>query len=375
MSEKKKIAVIDNSIDVTGALNAILNYVEFAKEHYSFIFLLPSGSRATEKIKARGYEVLEVQFLEINKNWKHLLLYLPRLIQNALRLKDIVKEKNIAVIHVNDFYNLVGVTSKILGGHFSLITHVRFMPNRFPSLLVKVWMMLNLKFAHSIICVSQAVKNLLPSNPKVNVIYDSLSIPPFEDRKIIEEKECIHLLYLAHYIPGKGQDFALEAFSQAYQQIPKLHLKFVGGDMGLEKNRLFKEKLIAKAIKLGLQDAITFSGPVSDVQREIVSADIMLNFSESESFSMTCLEALSVGTPLIATDCGGPAELFIHKESGWLVPNRNIPAMSQAILQLSEDSKMRQKFSTNSIIYVRSKFSMRNTYKILANLYDSLWSR
>ena len=56
----------------------------------------------------------------------------------------------------------------------------------------------------------------------------------------------------------------------------------------------------------------------------------MLNFSESESFSMTCLESLYYGTPLIATDSGGPAELFKHGESGHLVPNRDVQAMAKA---------------------------------------------
>lgn len=371
MSEKKKIAIIDNSIDVTGALNAILNYVEFAKEHYSFIFLLPSGSRATEKVKARGYEVLEVPFLEINKNWKHMLLYLPRLTQNAFRLKKIVRKNNIALVHVNDFYNLVGVIAKILGGNFSLITHVRFMPDRFTPFLRTLWIKLHIKYANIIICVSYAVKRLLSDHAKIQVVYDSLNYHPSCTR-IHQEKENINLLYLAHYIPGKGQNYALEAFKIAWEQNFKLRLKFVGGDMGMEKNKHFKETLICRAKILGLQDAVYFSGPVDDVQKELSIADIMLNFSESESFSMTCLEALSNGVPLIATDCGGPAELFVHGASGLLVPNRNIHSMCEAILQLSEDYKMREKFSMNSINYVGNKFSKINTLQTLVKLYHTI---
>jgi glycosyltransferase involved in cell wall biosynthesis len=84
---------------------------------------------------------------------------------------------------------------------------------------------------------------------------------------------------------------------------------------------------------------------------------------------MTCLEALAHGVPLIAMDCGGPAELFEHGESGYLIPNRDVEAGAKTILLLSNDSEMRTRFSKNSVRYVRRKFSNENTFKKLADVY------
>ena len=364
------VLIIENSVDITGAFNAIFHYANCARSSYNFVFVLPRRSRLTKQVSDKGFPVETLPFLEISKRPMNLLLYLPVLIKNAVRLKRLIQQHRVSLVHVNDFYNLTGVIAKMLGGRFALLTHVRFMPDRFPQLLVKCWMYLNLRYSERIICVSYAVKRCLPSHPKIQVVYDGLAYTV--SNKINREKrndDCVNLLYLAHYIPGKGQDYALEAFCKAYQQNSKLRLRFVGGDMGLEKNQWYREQLVRRAEELGIQGMVTFAGPTTNVSQEFAQADIALNFSESESFSMTCLEALTHGVPLIATDCGGPSELFEHGESGYLIQIWDMEAAEQSILQLTEDCEMRHRFSQNSISYTRRKFSSENTFEKLADVY------
>lgn len=115
--------------------------------------------------------------------------------------------------------------------------------------------------------------------------------------------------------------------------------------MGLPKNHRYHAQLMRRADELGVAQAVAFDGPISDIRKAFAQADIALNFSESESFSRTCLEALAAGVPLIATDCGGPAELFEHGKSGYLIPNRDVEVGKNAILLLASDSEMRRRFS------------------------------
>jgi glycosyltransferase involved in cell wall biosynthesis len=105
------------------------------------------------------------------------------------------------------------------------------------------------------------------------------------------------------------------------------------------------------------------------------AADIVLNFSESESFSLTCLDALFFGTPLIASDCGGPAELFEHERSGLLVPNRDVLAMSAAIVQLAASADTRQRFAEAGRYFVRQKFAPAHTYQLLGELYKQVLAK
>ena len=73
--------------------------------------------------------------------------------------------------------------------------------------------------------------------------------------------------------------------------------------------------------------------------------------------------------PLIASDCGGPAELFETGKLGLLVPNRDVPAMAVAMGELSSNVALRQRFSVASRIFVLHKFSPVRTYCLLANCY------
>ena len=372
---KAKVAIIDNAIDVTGAIKAIVAYAEYVKKDFSFLFVLPTDSRAVAYVEEHGFTVFEVPFLEISKNWKNLMFYFPKLLTNAIRLVRILNRQGVELVHVNDFYNIAPILAKHLGGKFKLVSHVRFMPDRFPSGLMKLWLRLSLQSTEAIICVSEAVRRLLPDHSKINLIYDGLLPTQAPSLLVSEKQECIRLLYLAHYIPGKGQNYALDAFFLAFQENPKLRLRFVGGDMGLKKNKEFKRFLIQRAEDLQLQDVISFAGQTYTPENEITAANIVLNFSESESFSLTCLESLRLGTPLIATDSGGPAELFVHKESGWLVPNKDIQAMKIAILQLSENWEIRKKFIRNSSVFVRRKFAPSNTFERLKAMYINVLNK
>lgn len=371
---RRSILIIDNSIAITGALKAIVNATTHLKSEFEFIFVLPQKTTAAEYVIASGFKVHQLPFTEISKRPKDLLLYAPNLLLNAIQLKKIATHYGVRVVHVNDFYNMVGIVAKMLGAEYQIITHVRFMPQRFVATLANSWAKLNLKYAARIICVSEAVSFFFPKVSKVVVIPDPVPEKENHPAKIIsseqEQAMAVHLLYLSNFIRGKGQDFALTAFKEAYKIDKRLRLTFVGGDMGLEKNKAFKAELQNSVINSGLEDVVTFEEFVQDVERRMKAADIFLNFSESESLSMTCLDALYYGVPLIVTDCGGPAELFENGRSGYLVPNKNVAAMKIAILNLASNHKLQHVFSVNGKQSVREKFNPAKTYFRLGSIYQ-----
>jgi glycosyltransferase involved in cell wall biosynthesis len=379
MAKNKPIhtLIIDNSPAMTGALRAILHVVMREREEVRASFVLPSSGSGTSLLREHGFHVESLPFVEIRKSIGHLMVYGPCLLANGWRLSRIVKRHKIDVLHCNDFYNLAGLAIRLFGVRIPTVTHVRFIPHRF-GLLARLWAALHLRFSDKIVCVSEAVRSYFPPHhQKVIVIPDSLPEDErYEGPSLRTRRDTtIELLYLSNYIPGKGQDLALSAFEKAFRQNPGLRLTFVGGDMGLEKNRTFRMELERKAMAMGLHNVVTFEAFADDVEAVIKRADIVLNFSESESFSMTCLEALYHGIPLIASDCGGPAELFEHDKSGLLVPNRDIESMTKAILELALDSTKRQQFAAEGRSFVRSKFGREQSSQRLVKLYQSLVER
>ncbi|MBS1775970.1 MAG: glycosyltransferase family 4 protein [Bacteroidetes bacterium] len=351
------ILIIDNSVAFTGAFKCALNEALALKEKHRFVFVLPSGSSVANLAKEKGFQVHTLPFREISKSVKAIAIYPFALLKNTIALRKIVRHEHVELIQINDFYNLLGAALRIMGYKSKMFTYVRFLPQTIPSPLRKFWLYAAQKYSDKIIAVSDAVLNQLPMNAKNVRLYDpvNLSEHVVSAPKISEK---ISFLYLANFTRGKGQNYALEAFFKAFQENPNLQLTFAGSNMGLEKNEIFRQELISRTQALGLSSVVSFQTFVENVEIAIKNADIMLNFSDGESFSMTCLEASFYGTPMIATRCGGPEEIIDHNQTGILVAKANISEMTQAMLSLSKDKTMRKRFSEAGKTFVRKKFSL-----------------
>lgn len=368
------ILLVDNSRAVTGALNALRHATSPLRDQFDFAYVLPTGSTGRAVLEADGYRVHELPFVEISRRPADLLRYLPLLLLNGWRLRRLVRQEGGQALHMNDFYNLTGYVARWLSlGKLPVLTHVRFLPQVLPQMFARPWRWLAENAAQQVLCVSEAVrKYFAPANTRVRTVYDPLpargeEMPPYQVGA--DPATTVRLLYLSNYIRGKGQDLALAGFRAAYAQNPALRLHFVGGDMGMSKNQEFRQELEAAARGAGLQDVVQFDGFAANTEGAMKTHDIVLNFSEAESFSLTCLDALYYGVPLIASDCGGPAELFENGQSGLLVPNRDVQAMATAITTLAADESLRRRFSDASRRFVREKFAPANTYQRLAESY------
>ncbi len=91
-------------------------------------------------------------------------------------------------------------------------------------------------------------------------------------------------------------------------------------------------------------DAITFIGNLPVVEEVLVGADLFLLPSETESFGLAALEALSCEVPVVATRVGGLPEVITDGETGFLRPVGDVEGMAEAALNLLEDNVLRRRF-------------------------------
>lgn len=370
--KKPVVLVIENSIDVTGALKSITRTAYDLIDQFDFMFIIPQNSKARIWIEGKGFnKITELPMREVSKRLSLLLLYIPYLVINAYRLNRIVRQKGVSLIHVNDLYNLLPVVIRLFGNATPYVCHIRFLPDKFPGWLFKIWFRLHIKYAKKVIAVSKSVLEQLPAHPKLTLIFNELPVEErYPDLVNHEPNKSIYtFLYLSNFIRGKGQNYALEAFAQIHHELPQWKLRFVGGDMGLKKNHAFKVDLQEQAVKLGVYEKTEWEGFTEEVEREYKLSDIVLNFSESESFSITCLEALYFGKPVIATECGGPSEIIENNKSGILVPNKNVIEMANAMLTLALNKLKRREFALYGRYSVTEKFSVEQTSKKLEAIY------
>ena len=363
---KPRVLIIENSVDVTGAATSITRSCEILRDSFEFLFILPSNSMAVDMVQRKGFEVVTFPMKEIRKKTWALIQYIPFLLINAWRLHKLIRKEKIDLVVNNDFYNLIPVLCRFLPGRrIPYVCFVRFLPSKFPARLVRLWCGLHSRYASGIIAVSEAVRRELPVEGKVEVIYNQL---PAEET-VYEPASSTVILYPSNYIKGKGHEYALESFVRIADRYPAWNLMFVGSDMGLKKNKDFKTALIRRAHDLGLQDRVEWRGSVQYMGPLYRQAGLVLNFSESESFSLTCLEALFHGRPLVATDCGGPAEIIDAPETGLLVPVGDVDAMTQAIDSLLADAPRREEMGRKAYVAVRNKFSDQTTVRALGEIF------
>ena len=84
------------------------------------------------------------------------------------------------------------------------------------------------------------------------------------------------------------------------------------------------------------RDRIVFLGHRSDVPAIFARSSASVVCSESEAFPYVILESLAAGTPVISTDCGGPAEMISPGRNGFLFPAGDAESLRRLLLAVPD---------------------------------------
>lgn len=144
------------------------------------------------------------------------------------------------------------------------------------------------------------------------------------------------LVHISNFRPVKRVSDVVEVFRRVHQEIP-VRLLLVGDGPD-------RPKVEQQAREEGIFEAITFIGNVPLVEEVLIGADIFLLPSETESFGLAALEALSCHVPVIATSVGGLPEVVVDGENGYLFPVGDVDSMARAVLRLLRDEELRSQF-------------------------------
>ncbi|WP_333691571.1 glycosyltransferase family 4 protein [Chloroflexus sp.] len=139
----------------------------------------------------------------------------------------------------------------------------------------------------------------------------------------------------------KGIPDALEAFALARKRIPNAILLIVGSGYG-NKPKTF----IERAEQLRISQYVFWLGARPDAIDIIANLDVLVSPSLWEGLPTVILEAMAVGTPVVATDIPGTRELLQHEQTGLLVPPRKPEALAQAMEKLAFDKTLAHGLAT-----------------------------
>ena len=130
-----------------------------------------------------------------------------------------------------------------------------------------------------------------------------------------------------------------------------------------------RESLESLVTTLGLSDRVHFHGIRDDIPAVLANASIFVLPSLTEGISLTLLEAMAAGLPVVACKVGGNPEVVQDGESGFLVPPGDPSALAGAILKLYQDSQLAAKLGQAGRRRVEQHFCIHQMIASYENLY------
>lgn len=190
--------------------------------------------------------------------------------------------------------------------------------------------------------------------PNGIVAEEFASLPPAEEftQRVPGLSGKPYLLFLARLSPTKGIDLLIESFIAVSHHHPSLQLVVAGPDYGA------KQGLVDRAREAGVEARVHVVGSISGsvklaAFRGAVATCLVSRF---EGFSMTLLESLACGTPVIASDmCNFPE---IETSGVGLVVPCDAAAAARAIERILSESREREAMAARARPYVNANFTM-----------------
>ena len=172
---------------------------------------------------------------------------------------------------------------------------------------------------------------------------------------------------LSRLVPHKQIEDALDAIATLRSRVPDIHLDVVGGGW-------WQDRLVQRAARLGISDAVTFHGHVDDVTKHAVVQRSWVHLlpSRKEGWGLAVIEAAQHGVPTIGyRAAGGLTDSIVDGVTGLLVDNR--AELVDRFEQLIADPVLRTELGAKAAARSR-EFSWLRSATAMRSVLDSVHS-
>jgi len=159
------------------------------------------------------------------------------------------------------------------------------------------------------------------------------------------------IVYTGRLHRDKGLEHLVRSFKQVIQRWRHARLWLVG--VGPERGNL-----VDLVHVLDLRGKVVLPGLFSDAEAVLAAADVFVLPSRQEGMSISLLEAMGIGLPVVASDIPGNRAVIRHDEHGLLTPFGDPAALAQAINRLLENRQLAHTLAAAARARVENEFSI-----------------
>ncbi len=183
------------------------------------------------------------------------------------------------------------------------------------------------------------------------------------------------VLYVGRFDPRKGIETLVRAVCESkLRDSHQLQLIIGGGSTPGNSDGKERDRIEQIVNELGMSDFTTFPGQLSQtiLPTYYAAADVCVVPSHYEPFGLVAIEAMSSGTPVVASDVGGLQFTVVSEKTGLLVPPQNVQAFSHAIDRILSNPEWGDELGKAARKHVIQQFSWDGVAHQLNELYTQL---
>jgi glycosyltransferase involved in cell wall biosynthesis len=361
---KKNVLILQYSSEIGGAETDLLDFLRHGPhDTVNITVLCPLEGPLVPLLREAG---VTVQFLRLWP-WRKGKYFFHRL-RALAKLAALVKALRIDVIHSNEFWSFPYADAiKNRVPRVLTITHIRdeVAPRKIYNY--------HLCNADIRIVVSEVIRqSLLSAGADPETTHLHYGYGDYEKELATASETSIPLQKgpivgrIARLIDTKGIEYFIDAIPEVIAERPDARFLILGsGEPEYEKT------LKDRAIRLGINDELTFCGFQKDVFSYIRRIDILVSSSLIEGLGLTMLYAMGAGKPVVATDAGGTKDLVIDGETGYLVPKKNSHLLAERVLCLLNNQELRSQMGNAARRHYEELYLHKDFTSALLNLYSS----
>lgn len=344
---------------LTGGLERLL--VEFGRhcnrDRFDLRFIaLDQLGQPAEDLKQQGWKVSTI--LEEGPRGK---------LSRARRLSKLLADEQIDVVHSHNTLAHFYATAAAKWAGVPVIVNTQHGRGCGASWKAKWQFRLANRFADRVIGVSEDATRLCQDDDRLSArrmqaIWNGIDLTRFAFRGPINQPVAISVARLS---PEKDFATLLRATSLVVRDVPDFRLRIVGN--GREADSL---KELAR--ELSLENNVEFLGERHDIPALLGEAAFFVSSSKSEGISLTLLEAMAVGLPIVATDVGGNPEVVVDGKTGKLVPPCDPEQLAAAMKAMLADSASWPVMGELARQRVEQHFNVKHMLQQYESLYGEL---